>query len=62
MKIGDLVTVLPWAGEVYIVTDFLREADTDEAQQELGSLWALYSEDQGVCDMHEKWIEIINEA
>ena len=60
MKVGDLVTVLPHGECMYLVIDYLREADSQEAQQELGSLWVLYSEELGNCKMHEKYIEVIN--
>lgn len=61
MKVGDLVTVLPYGSDSYLIVDFLREADSEEAQQELGSLWILYSEDLGTRKMHEKYIKVINE-
>jgi hypothetical protein len=60
MKIGDLVTVQPYGKDVYLIVDFLRKADTNEAQQHLGSLWQLYSEDMGMSKMHEKWMIKIN--
>jgi|TARA_R110001583_G_scaffold79429_4_gene214547 hypothetical protein len=61
LKVGDLVTVYPAAVGLYLVTNFLRDADTEEAQLELGSLWELYGEGQQECKMHEKWIEVISE-
>ena len=60
MRGGDLVTVLPYGGDTYLVVGFLREADSQEAQQELGPLWMLYSEHRGNVKMHEKYIEVIN--
>ena len=62
MKVGDLVTVLPYGGNMYLVVDFIRLADARAAEEELGPLWALYSEDEGPCQMHEKWMKIINEG
>ena len=58
MKVGDLVTVLPHGQDVYLIIDFLRQADTEEAQRELGSLWLLYSEER-VGKMHEKYIKAL---
>lgn len=58
MKVGDLVTVLPYGQGTYLVIDFLRNADTEEAQQELGPLWFLYGgEWEG--KMHEKYIKVV---
>ena len=63
VKVGDLVTVLPAECSLYLVVDFLRAADIPAAQDELGSLWALYGEDiAGIGKMHEKWIRVINES
>ena len=61
MKVGDLVTVLPHGEDLYLVIGFVREADTAEAQQELGSLWRLDGINRRDCQMHEKWIKVINE-
>ena len=58
MKLGDLVTVLPYGKGIYLVTE--------DARSESDQLWWLY----GVVDieplpryfiMREKWIEVINE-
>ena len=57
---GDLVTVLPAGDSTYLVIDFLRDADTEEAQDYLGPLWLLYDVNAGRRKMHEKWIKVIN--
>jgi len=62
VKVGDLVTVRTACDGLYVVTDFLRDADTEEAQLELGPLWLLYGEGEDLRRMHEKWIEVINES
>jgi hypothetical protein len=62
VKVGDLVTVLPAACGIYLVTEFLRPADYPEAQNDLGALWMLYNEEMGFGKMHEKWMELISDS
>jgi len=62
MKAGDLVTVLPARLDLYIVISMLQDYDDlHPPREDLGALWELYSQERGMCRMHEKWIEIINE-
>ena len=62
MKVGDLVTVLPAGDSTYLVVEYLRPADLRGTREDLGSLWALYNEEQGIGKMHERWMEIISES
>ena len=58
MKPGNLVTVLPYAKNVYVVIQCLESA---QAGNTLGALWELYGEERGLCTMREAWMELINE-
>ena len=62
VKVGDLVTVLPAGDNTYLVVEYLHKPDARSTREDLGPLWALYNEEQGIGKMHEKWIEVINES
>ena len=63
MKVGDLVTVLPAASNMYLVVKCIEASDLLRASREdLGALWELYSEELGIRRMHEKWMEVISEG
>ena len=62
MKVGDLITVLPACDSTYLVVEYLQPPDARAHREELGPLWALYSEEQGIGKMHEKWMVLINES
>ena len=62
MKVGDLITVLPACDSIYLVVEYLQPADARADREELGPLWALYNEEQGIGKMHEKWMELTNEG
>ena len=65
MKIGDLVTVHPAACGIYLIVeeDPGRENNWPDADGTvLGKLYKLYVPEEGrVLNMHEKWIEVIQE-
>lgn len=66
MKIGDLVTVKPAKTGVYLIAgeDPNKENNwPNSSGVVLGKLYKLYAPelDENLVDMHEKYIEIINE-
>jgi len=69
VKVGDFVTVLPYGVNKYLVlsrahkaTDPIDPADGPFLEVDLGPLWELYSEEMGISEMHEKWMQIIFES
>lgn len=55
MKVGDLVTVHPYAQNSYLVVGI---RDRGECVS-MGKLWLLYNENIGIQPMYEKWIEVL---
>jgi len=65
VKIGDLVTVKPAKIGVHLIVgeDPSRENNwPNPTGVVLGRLYKLYnSHEETVVDMHEKWLEVVNE-
>lgn len=66
MKVGDLVVVLPYRKNLYLIVDEHPEGENNWLQPgseaPLGRLWQLYdSSDLEIKNMHEKYIEVISE-
>jgi len=65
MKVGDLVTVKPAKVGCYLIVGEDPDGENNLPNPTgivLGKLYHLYNPHGGtVQDMHEKWIEVINE-
>ena len=67
MKVGDLVTVNPAKAGLYLIIDEDPTRESMHVVNELngialGKLYMLYDpETAQTVEMHEKWIEVINE-
>jgi hypothetical protein len=66
MKIGDLVTIKPAKIGCYLIVGEDPERENRVPNQTgivLGKLYKLYDPTEvWVADMHEKWIEVVNEV
>lgn len=66
MKVGDLVTVKPAKSGTHLIIgeDPGRENNIpNPTGVVLGRLYELYNpHEERIIDMHEKWIEVINEC
>ena len=65
MNIGDLVTVKPAKVGVHLIIDEDPSRENNWPNPTgivLGKLYELYNPyEERIIDMHEKWIEVINE-
>mgnify|MGYP001338440940 CR=1 FL=1 len=66
LKVGDLVVVKPAKVGYYLIVGEDSEREDNDADgidgNPLGKLYHLYDPiEKNVADMHEKWIEVINE-
>ena len=66
MKVGDLVTVNPAKVGLYLIIDedpSREHVVSNSTGIVLGKLYMLYDpETAQTVEMHEKWIEVINES
>ena len=66
MKVGDLVTTFPTKTGLYLIIDedpSREHVVSNPTGIVLGKLYMLYDpETAQTVEMHEKWIEVINES